>query len=122
MSLLRKQFLRKNDAEFQEHVFNLQNSFYKITSIFILISAYLYGLNEKIPFLLQATSFLVSFYYLKKIPERYISNQKSATKNPISSSDIAKSLKFCHKDHTYLFLIICSALFSLGLSINQKLI
>lgn len=120
-ALIKKQFLEENGQNFKNHLLKLQNSFYKFTSLILIFSAFLYTLDERIPFYLQIANFIISFYFLKKIPEQYISAEKSK-KNIFycSAKDIKKSICFIFSERKYLYLIICATLFNLGISINQK--
>lgn len=121
--LIRQQFRTTDDAKFKEYTFNLQNSFYKLTSILIVLSSVLYTINAVIPFLLQIINFAISYYYLTLIPEQNLSVQKNQkTIFSCAKEDIWKSLIFITKEKYYLFLVICFTLFGLGISINHKAI
>ncbi len=121
--LIKKQFQDSDEKKFKEFTFNLQNSFYKITSVFIVISSVLYTVNVFVPFVLQIINFAVSLYYLRMIPEQSLSktnNQKNIFL--CAKDDIKKSLLFMSKDKYYLYLVICCMLFGLGVNLNHKLI
>lgn len=119
--LIKKHFLSESEEKFQEYIFNLQNSFYRITSLFILSSAVLYTFYPVIPFILQILNFLVSLGCLMQIPEQYISIKKSSSNIvKIAKNDIGKSLAFIKGEKYYAYLIICSIIFGLGIDINHK--
>lgn len=119
--LIKKQFFCENDDEFHEYMFNLQNSFYKTTSVFILASSLIYTFYPFAPFILQILNFIVSFICLIRIPEKYVSiknNSKSLLR--AAKEDIYKSLAFAWREKYYAYLIICSIIFGLGIDINHK--
>lgn len=119
--LIKKQFICESEEKFNEYIFNLQNSFYKTTSIFILISSFLYTFHYSIPFVLQIINFSVSFYCLMQIPEQYLSIKKSSKGLlKIAKIDLYKSLSFIKGEKYYIYLISCSIIFGLGIDINHK--
>ncbi|PJD96464.1 MAG: hypothetical protein CK425_05690 [Parachlamydia sp.] len=121
--LIRKQFQDSQTTQFKEYSFKLQNSFYLITSVFILVSSFLFTFNKHIPFVLQIVNFALSAFFLSKIPEQYISNTK-ASRNIFfcAGEDLRKSFQFIMVERFYLYLIVCLTFFGLGVSINQKAI
>lgn len=121
--LIRKQFMSNENEDFKKYIFDLQNSFYKLTSGIIFISSCLYTLSEKLPFFLQIINFCISWFYLKLIPEKQISVRKSeANVFTCAKEDLKKSLTVIFKDNNYFFLVICFTLFNVGVGINQKAI
>jgi hypothetical protein len=116
-----RQYFGSQDNEFKKYSFEIQNTFYKFTSIIIITSVLIYNLNIYVPFVLQSIYFLFSFYYLSQIPEKYLSMEKSSSKLfQFAKNDILKSLIFIFKDKFYLSLIMISILFGIGVTINQK--
>ena|GEM_PF-4650858 len=118
---IKKQLAGMDDGSFRENLFKLQNSFYKTTSVFIIISSLIYQIDNFIPFFFQIANFSVSIFALSKIPNDYISSSKKSTNIfNCAKLDLKKSLSFILMDKKYLYLIVCGVFFGLGVSINQK--
>lgn len=119
--LIRQQFQDSEAKEYKNFSFKLQNSFYLTTSFLILFSAFLYTVNPFIPFVLQIGNFLVSAFFLSKIPEQFLSMRKSnKTLFTCAKEDIQKAFRFLFMEKFYLYLIVCAVFFGLAVSMSQK--
>lgn len=118
MSLIRQHW-GSEDGSFKSHMFSLQKWAYLTNACLFLFTPLIYFAEKKLPFLLQIGLLILSMLNLLGLRAQ---KNRSRPKGQRLFSDFALAVRLCLFNRKYFLLLVCSSVFGLGISINQKVI
>lgn len=118
-SLIRQQVPENQAGGFKNTIYFLQKWTYLINAIINLITPFVYNYNKKLPFVLQALLLVLSMINLATMQE---TRGKIRLKRKRLVNDFVLCIRLCVFNRRYLLLLVCSAVFGLGVTLNNTVI
>lgn len=118
-SLIRQQVAEREEDGFKSTIYYLQKWSYLINASVSLITPFIYTYSKKLPFILQLILLALSMINLSTMRE---TRGKIRQKRKRFISDFILCMRLCTLNRKYLLLLICGAVFGLGVALNQTVI